>query len=92
MEDIIEYTVEKEKAVEEFVDVLKGLEEVKTKKEYKKNSTKVHEKKCKVVSNRKNFSIVDFDGFGLTVNKTNEKFVVIKYTGTVGSKDFKVIE
>lgn len=92
MEDIMEYTVEKENAVEEFVEVLKEIEEVKTKKENKKNSPKVHEKKCKVVSNRKNFSIVDFDGFGLTVKKTEEKFFVVKYTGTVGHKDFKIIE
>lgn len=50
------------------------------------------EKKCKILATVKDYSMVDFDGFGINVKKTNEKFVIVKYLGTMGQSDFKIIE
>ena len=53
---------------------------------------KIKEKECKVLARTKEFTIVDFDGYGITVDITEDKTVVVKYTGTIGSADFTIIK
>lgn len=91
MEDFTEYKyiqdVEEEKVIEQPIEIIKE----EPKKEFKK-TPKYLEKKCKVLITTKNYSIVDFDGCGIRVNKTNEKFITVKYVGTMGQSDFQIIE
>lgn len=57
---------------------------------------KYKEKECEVVSSFEDsfgqFSIIDFNGFGLSVPKTENSKIIVKYVGTIGSADFKIIE
>lgn len=81
---------------EELVEGVK-LEEVKevNPKQIKKKSS-IKTKKCKIILNRKNNALVDFNGSGIIVpNKKGLEagdIIDVKYIGTIGKKDFKILE
>lgn len=63
-----------------------------TKEKAKKRKPKVSKKRCKVICSTKSYSIVDFEGYGVKIKKTNKEFVVVKYIGTIGKNNFKIVE
>lgn len=48
-------------------------------------------KECKVLSNSKNKTTVDFDGYGITIDGIFSNSVKVEYTGQIGKSNFKII-
>lgn len=76
-----------DESTKEMLEVKEVKEEVK-----KETKPKYQEMKCKVVGHTSEFSIADFSGYGVTIPKTEEEFVIVKYTGSIGNANFKIIE
>ena len=69
-----------------------NVKEVNVKEVKKKFKTR----KCKIILIRKNKAFVDFEGQNIMIlNDENKKLgdiVEVKYVGTMGKKDFKIVE
>lgn len=70
-----------EKNYDSFINTVKEIKE-----------KKINKKKCKVLITAKKYSVIDFDGFGITVDKTDDKYVTIKYIGEIGTSEFEIIK
>jgi hypothetical protein len=65
------------------------MEDNKIEKEVKVEAKEV---KCQVLCSTTEASMIEINGLGITIPLTEEEYVTIKYVGTIGKADFKIVE
>lgn len=79
-------------------DKVKNQNKVETKSNISKKAKPTHKtKECDVLvyNDRKHTAIISFDGFGYGLKNIKEdpgKKITVKYTGEIGSRNFKIVQ